>query len=765
MGLTILGVRHHSPACARLVGRTIALRKPGLVLIEGPADMNGRIGELHLPHELPIAIFSYLADSHHSHSSWSPFCAHSPEWVAMRAAEEVGAAVRFMDLPAWHPAFWGVRNRYADRPGRAERIAARLCARFGASDVDALWDHLFEQPLSPEELEARLRSYFIELRGDEEADERDGPREAFMARCLEAAVREAGEVVAVCGGWHAPALEGTARAPENASWPEPPSPPEGSRVGSYLVAFSFHRLDSFTGYESGMPSPAYQDASFRDGPERAADLLLERTIERLRRRKQSVSPADVIAVSVMAEGLRRMRGHAAVSRIDLLDGLSSGLLKDALDVPLPWTYRGTILPRTDPLLVEIMAAFSGDRVGRLAPGTPHPPLIEDVRAELERHDIVPTRAPRTVNLALAELEDLHRSRILHRLAVLRIPGFLRERGPTWATEGEIHEIWVLVHRLEAEGALIEAAAYGATLEAAAAARLEAELLGAGGRLSRIADLLSAATFVGLDSLAARILSDVARSVGAEPSLAELGAALTELLGLFRHDALLGVAGAPALGEVIQAAFERGLWLFEGIVGNTLSADEGQLRAVLALRDTLRHAEEALGLDRARAHSVMLRRSSDAEAPPALRGAALGFLWSTGYYENDDAGSDAGAAAVRRASLPSTIGDFLAGLFLLAREPILRSPGLIAAVDSALEEMEHDQFLVSLPALRLAFAFFPPAEKEVLARQALALHGGDPATARTFLRAEVAPQIVARGMALEAEVSRIARRYGLHEEAE
>ena len=53
----ILGVRHHSPACARLVQARIAALRPKFVLIEGPSDYNARIGELLLAHELPIALY------------------------------------------------------------------------------------------------------------------------------------------------------------------------------------------------------------------------------------------------------------------------------------------------------------------------------------------------------------------------------------------------------------------------------------------------------------------------------------------------------------------------------------------------------------------------------------------------------------------------------------------------------------------------------------------------------------------------------------
>ena len=44
--LAVLGVRHHSPACARLVRETIDRLRPAYVLIEGPADMNPHLDEL-----------------------------------------------------------------------------------------------------------------------------------------------------------------------------------------------------------------------------------------------------------------------------------------------------------------------------------------------------------------------------------------------------------------------------------------------------------------------------------------------------------------------------------------------------------------------------------------------------------------------------------------------------------------------------------------------------------------------------------------------
>src|ERR1700678_2065045 len=102
MALHVVGVRHHSPACARLVEWTIRRTRPRFVLIEGPSDMNARMDELMLPHVLPVALFTYRQDAvGTSRGTWSPFCEYSPEWVALRAAREASATPLFIDLPAW----------------------------------------------------------------------------------------------------------------------------------------------------------------------------------------------------------------------------------------------------------------------------------------------------------------------------------------------------------------------------------------------------------------------------------------------------------------------------------------------------------------------------------------------------------------------------------------------------------------------------------------------------------------------------------------
>ena len=100
--VAVIGVRHHSPACARVVADTIERLRPDHVLIEGPVDYTDRLDELTLGHRLPIALFSHARSGSHTQVEWNAYTEFSPEWVALRAAAGVGAAARFIDLPPWH---------------------------------------------------------------------------------------------------------------------------------------------------------------------------------------------------------------------------------------------------------------------------------------------------------------------------------------------------------------------------------------------------------------------------------------------------------------------------------------------------------------------------------------------------------------------------------------------------------------------------------------------------------------------------------------
>nr|WP_229423615.1 DUF5682 family protein [Massilia frigida] len=742
-----------------MVVQRIAELRPRHVLIEGPADFNARLGELALPHRLPVAIYSYFSaaeDAVERRASWSPFALHSPEWQAMQAARECGAQLRFIDLPAWHDAFAHIMNRYDDdAPDAAAAYEDALCRAMAIDGRDSLWDHLFEGELAADELSARLDVHFAHLRAGAPGSPGNQAREAMMARHIAWAMhQDDGPVVVICGGYHAPALAAlwrTIPAADCASEPPVPIPPgaPGLRYGSYLVPYHFKRLDAYEGYASGMPSPAWYEWAWTLGLAGAGKELLRTVLARLRAKKLPASTADVIAIHSRAKGLARMRAHPTPLRSDWLDALAGSLVSQALDVPLPWTYRGRVRAGTDAALVEVMAVLAGDAVGELAPGTPQPPLVAAVDLELSALGIV---VPSQVSIDLLDAAQRARSRALHRLALLDIPGIVRTTGPKLALGRGQQETWDVRAPLEQRAALIEAATYGATLHDAARARLE-EILrqhpAGSSRIGAITGALNRAAFAGLADVSERLLGELHDAICQEAHFGELGGPMQVLFALYRHGDALGVSGSAVLQTAIGAAFDRALWLAEAAGGVAPTEQDAHVATYSAIAMLVREARATAlpGVEALRALAVCRRVAASADAAPVSRGAALGLLLAS------DADPDGGdLASELLASLPpSMVGDALAGLLALARQCLCEDARFVRALDALVRTLDGADFVLALPAMRAAFTWLPTQERGALAADVLKLHGAGHRSQRSLTgRLATAPELLARHDALERD---------------
>jgi hypothetical protein len=333
--------------------------------------------------------------------------------------------------------------------------------------------------------------------------------------------------------------------------------------------------------------------------------------------------------------------------------------------------------------------------------------------------------------------------------VLRVPGVRRDHGPTTGADPVIEEAWTLTSVTDRLSALVEAGAYGGTLDVAAAALIEERAGAAGGDVELLAAALFDAALCGIGTASGRLLDLIDASVGAAPHLGPLGSVLGVTLMLWRHDRLLGSGGSRAFGRVIGAAVRRVLWLAEGLHGGPAPAEEARLAALVATRDAVVHAGAAVGAGRRSAVEVMTRVAADRTAPPDLRGAAFGFTWSLGGPPVD------AVTAVRSAATPEVIGDWLAGLFALAREEVLRADGVIDLLDDVVGRMPERDFLVALPALRQAFHWFPPRERETIAGLILARRGY-----RGPVRDLIRPARHDRGTVLEDRVDALLEQAGL-----
>lgn len=756
--LTVIGVRHHSPACAALVKRVIAETRPAFVLIEGPSDFNPHMGDLRLEHRLPIAIFSFLASETETRASYAPFCAYSPEWQALRSAWAAGAEALFCDLPAWDKSFGDRANRYADPHSlRARRATHLLGEKLGEDGADALWDALAEQRDS-RELPAVLDGYFELLRPGGAEDASEAAREAFMGRTAAWAMDQAGgrPVVLVCGGWHAEAIRRIARETRGTELPQA-HPPEGARTGSYVVPYDYGRLDRFTGYAAGMPSPAYYETVAEEGLAQAADWAASRITEAMRKARQVVSTADRVAWTAQAQALAAARGHRAVLRSDLLDAALSTLVKDALDLPANWRRPGALRAGSHPALVAMLGALTGNRRGKLASGTRQPPLVADVEARLAELDLVPSGTSRTIPIDWNAEGDRPRAHVLHALLLLGIPGIEREGGAGEADTRAPRETFRISPHRDRLGALIEASRWGGALPMAAAALIASRLEGKSGDLAALGAALGQALFAGLIGTHGDLLNRLEEGMARAHDIRPLGKSGLHVARLYRFGAVFGQAAHLGLGRIASAFFHRFAWLAEGIE----DPDEGfgATDAMLAARDLLRDCPE-LRLDRQAFSAVLARILANKDAAPALAGASLGCRIALG-----EDGSDAAAKRIRRFAQPQELGDFLSGLFALAREELAESQSVLDAVSGLVEGWSDPEFLSALPAMRQAFSWFPPRERERLARAILRSHGFGEGEAEVaaiaWMRQRVGAESQAAALALEASVAERLGRAGLH----
>ena len=748
-------VRHHSPTAAIMVRELIDALKPKAVLVEGPSDFNDRIDELALPHELPIAIYSYVrtADDRRR-GAYYPFCEYSPEWQALLAGRRCGAKVRFIDLPyADVASLDDVVNRYADADFRRSAYVRRLCEKLGVDSFDGVWDTFFEldRAMTPAEYLRRAHRFCGQIRLVEgHTRESDRRREAFMAaEVRRAAERVGGPVVVVTGGYHSLALYERVRGavPADESDAAPPAPAPGEERGIAITPYSYERLDSLTGYDAGMPNPGYYHRLWRD--RQASRPIAHRKLifdvaRALRGRKQRVSSADLIAAESCASALASMRGHGEVWRTDLVDGLVGSLIKDELAAG-----------GTHPLLDAIHEVLRGNARGVLAKGAPVPPLVNDLRRLLAAAGLWPEPARREVELDLCDDGDRHRGRLLHRLRVLEIAGFARVDGTDFASRADLSRLWErwqIQWGPEFDASSIEAARYGPTLAEAAANRLAEQARALERSAEKGALLLLQASLADLNAVAAALHAQLSVLVNEDGEFLSVTAALSHLLYLYQFDETMNTRGRGDVGGILAGAFARGLWLLE-VLGQMADVEGRAVRGVATLLDTFERCERLLGLDRAAFLDVLNRVAADRAQGPAVRGAAVGALWVLG-----DADSAQVRAQMRLFADPEKLGDFLAGLFAVAREVVQRQADLVLAIDGVLAGYADEEFLAALPSLRLAFTYFTPREKHHIALgllEALGIKDAKPLEAL-----QVRPEDAARALAREAALMAALARYGL-----
>ena len=701
----VLGIRHHGPGSARSVIAELDRVKPGVVLIEGPADADPVLSLAAAPGmEPPVALLAYAPDEPRVSAFW-PYAVFSPEWQALTWALSRDVPVRFCDLPASMMLAGGGREGDGEeRSGEGKDPIGQLAAAAGYDDPERWWDDVIESRLDGASPFPALTEAMSELRAGVADAPLEQRREAHMRQALRAALKETDGVVAVvCGAWHAPALAG----------PLPPASRDAAvlrgtpkrKAALAWVPWTHSRLATASGYGAGITSPGWYHHLFT-----TRDAVIARWLTRvagvLRERDLPVSSAHVIEAVRLAETLAVMRGRPLAGLAEVTEATKS-VMCDGNDVVLAYVTRNLVV---------------GEALGSVPPDAPPVPLDADLRACARSLKLKIDPLDKTLALDLRRDLDRRRSEFLHRLLALGI-GWGSVTDDLVRGTGTFHETWSLRWRPELAVAIIDAAVWGTTVQGAALSRIVSDARAAS-RLSDVSVAVVRVLLAGLGEALDPVLAALDARAAADADVLDLMGAVPSLVRAVRYG---NVRGTPvrSLAAVADALVTRICAGLPAAAGGL--ADDAAAR----LRDALDGVNGALAL-RAQA--------ADGAGPRSRWLAALSELARRRDVHGLVAGrvtrvlADAGTlpwpvAAVRfRAALSAGVTPaakaswaegFLAGGGLL----LMHDRELLSVLDEWLTSLGDDEFTGVLPLLRRTFGEFTAPERAGVGRAVRKLGSG------------------------------------------
>lgn len=528
----VLGIRHHGPGSARAVLSELDRIQPDIVVIEGPADADRLTADVdHADMVPPVAIMAYAVDDPAVSAFW-PFGAFSPEWQALLWAARNQVPVRFCDLPAATVlAQRDQRHEDASRV-RVDPIAA-LADAAGYDDPERWWDDVVESRTDGSGFDAITEAMHTvrELEPDED-DPIEHQREAHMRQVIRKVAKEFSTVVVVCGAWHAPALAGKlpAASADAALLRGLPK----VKSATVWVPWTHSRLAAASGYGAGVRSPGWYQHAFLER-DRPVETWLTLAARALRDHDIFVSSAHVIEGVRLANALAAMRGRAHPGLSEVNEA-TEAVLCEGSDTRFGLIVRELVV---------------GERLGSIPEHLPMVPLLADITKQQKSLRLKPDAAAKQVTLDLRKPNDLAKSHLLHRLAVLDIPW----GDPEMATgQGTFKEPWTLQWQPEFAVKVVISSVWGNTVYRACKAKL-ADTAENATHLGRVTATIEAALLGGLDEAVPQLLAILENKAAVDRDLTELMAALPALARSLRYGDVRRT-DAAALGAVTTSLLRR-----------------------------------------------------------------------------------------------------------------------------------------------------------------------------------------------------------------
>jgi Family of unknown function (DUF5682) len=725
----IFGIRHHGPGSSKSLLAALISYAPDCILIEGPPDADHLIADvMHTDMQPPVAMLVYNPKNV-SQASFYPFASFSPEWQAMRYGLSNGVPVRFMDLPVGMS--HAMRDKEEAQPlqlldfqednSKEDELLrldpfTRIARLAGFSDSERWWESLIER-LKVEQEEDSENPIFLEifkeitilftaLRSDKNNAGKPETnetllREAYMRQTMRQAQKDGFQRIAVvCGAWHSPALtdidkikatqdaailKGIKRQKTEATW----------------IPWSYDRL-ALSGYGAGVISPIWYELLF-EKEQNATIEWMTQTARLLRSQGLETSSAHVIEAIRLADTLAVMRRTALPGIEELKEAAKTVLCEGA--------------SRSLELIEHRMVI--GEVLGKVPDSVPQVPLKADFEEKVRKYRFEKSTNPKGIDISLdlRKDSDLAKSHFLHRLLLLKFQ-WGKEVTTKGLRKGRFHEDWNLKWQPDYEITLIEAGAWGNTVDEAATQIARKTILESD-QIITLSKLLGTTLKADLQALIPVLIQKL-QTVSAlskdAAALAETTLPLTEILRYGSARTMDTEAISALLVQIIPRVCVQFAGACTGI--NEDVAQELLLtmirfnRAIDLLKDYPEHRENEAAWLRCLTDISEIKQSA-----PLLAGLAARMLFDKG---NQDAKTTDKTMRFRLSQSvePSEAAMWLEGFLQGSGLILIHHQALWTILDAWIDELPFETLRELLPILRRTFSKFSGPERE----QMLALAG-------------------------------------------
>ncbi|MFK7971626.1 MAG: DUF5682 family protein [Bacteroidia bacterium] len=696
MAVHILGIRHHGVGSAIKVKKRLEALKPDIILVEGAPEIDPLLPHIGHPDlRPPVAIMIYNPKDP-SQSTFYPFAAYSPEWVAAAYANEHQIPVRAIDLPA--AISFGQKAQGGSAPIHRDPMSY-LAEAAGFDDGESWWDYQFEHGKTASE-EAHFEAVNIAMTAlrDEgiasSLDTENIAREAWMRELVRKAQMDMHSTIAVvCGAWHAPALMDISGQDRDDAKLLKKLPKPKLKLEASWIPWTNDRLSMFSGYGAGITSPGWYAHQW-SLPEDIAMTWLTAVAAQFREEGMDISTAHVLESYRLAISLCQLRKKSHVT----LSELNEAIL--------------TVMCMGDGVLVELIRKklVVGNIIGTVPDDIPKVPLQQDFEKIIKSLRMKLTADEKLQTLDLRKDIDLKRSVLLHRLELL---------GITWATrthsrtKGTFKEAWTLYWQPEMMITLIDKAYLGNTVEQATIQEIRQQSESSN-RIATIARLINQAIPAELNDSIDALLNRIDALSSQSSDILDLMEAIPELVNISRYGNVRQ-SDIDVLSDIVKRLFTK---ICIGLPNACYGLDEDSSNAMFGHIVSLQQAikiydqeevyaqwEEALHLliDREGVHDI-------------IRGCVCRLLLDSGRLPYEEAMQRIGQA-LSVARDPRNVASWIEGF--------LRGSGMILIYDHRLwnvlytwvESLEKSIFMNLLPYLRRAFSRFPYGERRQVGQKA------------------------------------------------